>query len=75
MDKKVTRALDGQPANVTEHFWFNFFEKVNKNIWQVVARKDLTIFDFTNLFKGAFTYDVRFLGRYLGQAESAFTLK
>ena len=50
LDKKVTRALDGQPANVTEHFWFNFFEKVNKNIWQVVARKDLTIFDFTNLF-------------------------
>ena len=48
--QKVTRALDGQPANVTEHFWFNFFEKVNKNIWQVVARKDLTIFDFTNLF-------------------------
>ena len=48
--KKVTRAPDGQPANVTEHFWFNFFEKVNKNIWQVVARKDLTIFDFTNLF-------------------------
>ena len=48
--QKVTRALDGQLANVTEHFWFNFFEKVNKNIWQVVARKDLTIFDFTNLF-------------------------
>ena len=35
---------------VTEHFWFNFFEKVNKNIWQVVAQKNLTIFDFTNLF-------------------------
>ena len=47
---KRSPVLDDQPANVTEHFWFDFFEKVNKNIWQAVARKDLTIFDFTNLF-------------------------